>query len=101
MKTGHHIYKEDYMSKPIVVSHYICGTCNNPILKPENGFHIQGNITLADPNTGKGIIGGGSWLGKVDRGEKIFSDEIPETVLCKNCFCKALGIEVYSIRGDR
>lgn len=98
MKIGHHVYKEDYMSKPTIVSHYICGTCNQPIIKYEEGFHIQGNITLADPNSGKGIIGGGSWLGKIDRGERLMHDEVPETVLCKNCFCKALGIVTYATR---
>lgn len=48
------------MDKPVVVSHFICSGCKNPIVDYKEGFHVQGNITLADPNTGKGIIGGGS-----------------------------------------
>ena len=86
------------MNKPIIVSHYVCGTCKQPIINFNEGFHVKGNITLADPSASKGIIGGGSWLGKIDRGEKIFDDEIPENVLCKLCFCKALGISLGTLR---
>lgn len=86
------------MNKPVIVSHFICDKCKSPIVDYNEGFHIQGNITLADPNVGKGLIGGGSWLSKIDRGEKIFMDEVPELVLCKLCFCKTLGISLGMLR---
>ncbi len=80
------------MNRPIVVSHYICATCKKPIIDYNEGFHIKGNITFADPNSGKGLIGNGIWLGKMDRCERIFDGDIPETVMCKPCFCHALDI---------
>lgn len=86
------------MNKPVVVSHYICQSCKQPIVDYKEGFHIHGNITLADPNTPKGLIGGGSWMCKLQRSEEIFHDEVPENVFCKLCFCKALGISLGMLR---
>lgn len=81
---------EKPQKKPVIVSHYICAECNKPIVDYTEGFHIQGNITLANPNSAPGIIGGGNWLNKINKGERVFWDEIPEIVLCKPCFLKLL-----------
>lgn len=86
------------MNKPVIVAHYICDGCKKPITDPKEGFNIQGNIMLANPNSGQGIIGNGKWISKVNTEERLIYDEIPETVLCKNCFCNKLGIVTYTTR---
>ena len=88
------------MGKPVIISNFVCDTCKKIITNHEDGFHIQGNVYLADPNTGKGIFGGGNWLGKVERGDKIHFDEIPETVQCKTCLCKVLNIPLTLVRNN-
>lgn len=86
------------MNKPIVVSHYICSGCQQPIIDPNDGLHFAGNVTLADPNTGRGIIGGGEWLRKIEKGERLFHDDVPENVFHKLCFCKLVDIKVTNVR---
>jgi hypothetical protein len=60
----------------------ICDKCLNPILDPEQGFIVQGNIYGADPNQMLGIIG-----------NNIDKDEVKKVAFCKKCFIKILDLD--------
>lgn len=74
-----------------VVEHYLCDSCDKLIEKPTQGFVIQGNIFVADPKTRGGLIGNNFPEPDVD--DKIEMSSVRQSVLCKECFCRALGIE--------
>lgn len=60
----------------------ICDKCLKPILDPEEGFIVQGNIYGADPNKNLGIIG-----------NNIDKDEVKKVAFCKECFIKILDLD--------
>jgi len=60
----------------------ICDICLNPILDPDQGFIVQGNIYSADPNKIYGIIG-----------PYIDKDEVKKVAFCKKCFIKILDLD--------
>jgi uncharacterized protein YlaI len=73
------------------VEQYLCDDCDTIIVKPTDGFVIQGNIYVADPSTRGGLIGNN--FPEVKDGEAISLDSVKQTVLCASCFLKALGLE--------
>jgi uncharacterized protein YlaI len=76
------------------VEQYLCDDCDRIIVKPTDGFVIQGNIYVADPSTRGGLIGNN--FPEVKDGETISLDSVKQTVLCTSCFLKALGLELNS-----
>jgi len=66
---------------------YLCDQCNIPILNPEDGFVIQGNIYVANPEYRGGLIGNN--FPKAING-RIQIDQINEVVYCKKCFFEML-----------
>jgi hypothetical protein len=66
---------------------YLCDQCNIPILNPEDGFVIQGNIYVANPEYRGGLIGNN--FPKPING-RIQIDQINEAVYCKKCFFEML-----------
>jgi hypothetical protein len=66
---------------------YLCDQCNIPILNPEDGFVIQGNIYVANPEYRGGLIGNN--FPKAING-RIQIDQINEAVYCKKCFFEML-----------
>jgi len=82
-----------------IQSCYLCGGCKQPILKPEDGYVVQGNIYTANPDSREGYVGNPRWLSQIEHGEnRIFIGDIPEVAYCKVCFCKALNIKCVEIR---
>lgn len=77
-----------------VVNHYLCDSCDKNIQKPTDGFVIHGNIYLADPDVRGGLIGDN--FPKPDEKNNINADSIKQTVLCKDCFLRALGFSSYA-----
>lgn len=69
---------------------YLCDNCDRNINSKYEGFIIQGNIYTADPSVRGGLIGDN--FPEPDENNKINTNSILETVLCKHCFCKSLGI---------
>ena len=66
-----------------------CDGCDKVIMKPEDGFIVQGNIYVADPANRGGLIGNNIPLnGGVE--------EIQESAFCKRCFIKALNLDKTS-----
>ena len=72
------------------VEHFLCDSCDQPITNPSNGFIIHGNIYTADPSQRGGIIGNN--FPEVPEGEKIEPEAVRQTVMCRHCFIKALGL---------
>jgi hypothetical protein len=66
---------------------YLCDQCSIPILNPEDGFVIQGNIYVANPEYRGGLIGNN--FPKAING-RIQIDQINEAVYCKKCFFEML-----------
>jgi hypothetical protein len=88
-----------------VVEHYLCDSCDKLIEKPEHGFVVQGNVYVADPKVKGGLIGNN--FPEPDADGKIELNAVKQSVLCKECFCKALGIKLdtksainFSIKND-
>lgn len=69
------------------VAHYLCDGCDTEIIKPEDGFIIHGNIYVADPKCCGGLVGN-----NFPNKESFVADEVKQSVLCRMCFCKALGL---------
>jgi len=94
--------KIDMARKPKMrtVEQYLCDNCDKVIDKPENGFVVHGNIYVADPSCSGGLIGNN--FPPLEEGEELTSpDQIKQTVLCKPCFLKAVGVKDVNIRvGD-
>ncbi len=71
------------------IQHYLCDKCDAMIPGPDEGFIIHGNIYVADPSCSGGLIGNNF----PDVGDNMFViTDVQKTVLCKTCFCKALGL---------
>ena len=66
---------------------YLCDQCSIPIVNPEDGFVIQGNIYVANPQCRGGLIGNN--FPKAING-RIQIDQINEVVYCKKCFFEIL-----------
>ena len=71
------------------VQHFLCDGCDAPIMKPKDGFVVQGNIYLADPSQDAGLIGNNF----PETTEPFAIDAVHKTVLCKKCFLIALGLD--------
>ncbi len=81
--------KDSQKPKGRVVQHYLCDHCSDPIMKPSDGFVIEGNIYIADPTMRGGIIGNN--FPKFDENGRIAVNEIRSDVLCKQCLWKMLN----------
>ena len=88
-----------------VVEHYLCDSCDRLIEKPEQGFVVQGNVYVADPKVKGGLIGNN--FPEPDTDGKVDFKSVKQSVLCKECFCRALGIKIdskssinFSIKND-
>jgi hypothetical protein len=68
-------------------SYYICDSCDQPILKEEDGFVIQGNIYVADPTCRGGLIGN-----NFPEHNTFPVDEVLENVFCYKCLMEILGL---------
>jgi hypothetical protein len=79
-------------NKMRVVKRYLCDSCDKNIEKSLDGFVVHGNVYVADPNLRGGLIGNN--FPDPDEKNQVNIDEIKETVLCKACFCRALGIDL-------
>lgn len=77
-------------SKMRVVKQYLCDSCDKNISKPSEGFVVQGNIYIADPNVSGGLIGDN--FPEPDDKNSVNMDAVKHTVLCRDCFCRALGL---------
>ena len=82
-----------------IVRFFLCDCCGNTIKKPTTskepyeGFIIRGNIYLADPDDNIGLVGDNI---PEEKESLVKIDHIKQTVLCKNCLLKALGIDKSS-----
>lgn len=87
--------EESRRIKMRTVEQYLCDYCDKviPITKenvvPE-GFVVKGNIYVADPSFLGGLVGNN--FPKVEQNEKIELGSVKETVFCRECMLKALGI---------
>ena len=82
--------KEARKPKMRTVEQYLCDHCDKVIDKPENGFIIHGNIYVADPSCMGGLIGNN--FPPCEEGETVSIEKIKQTVMCKPCFLKAIGV---------
>jgi len=68
----------------------VCESCDQPILKPECGVIVQGNIYRASLNERLPLIGDN--FSAIDRESVMaMTDLIREVAFCKLCFIRALG----------
>jgi hypothetical protein len=79
-------------NKMRVVKRYLCDSCDKNIEKSSDGFVVHGNIYVADPNVRGGLIGNN--FPDPDEKKQINIEGIKETVLCKECFLRTLGISL-------
>ena len=66
---------------------FICGNCSQPILKPEEGILLRGNLYVANPRDRSGLVGN-AFPDSVDGNVKV--SEIKEYAFCKGCFSQIL-----------
>lgn len=87
LKPAKSILKTSRKQKMRTVEYYVCDNCDQPILSPNSGYIIQGNIYTADPRQRGGLIGNNipQCEGSVD------VSQIRETVLCRKCLTRTLG----------
>lgn len=71
------------------IEQYLCDQCDKAIVQPTDGFVIQGNVYVANPNARGGLIGDNLPPLSVETFKR---EDIKETVLCKTCFFEALGL---------
>jgi len=71
------------------VQFLVCEGCEQPILKPECGVVVQGNIYSAGLERRTCLVGDN--LPVPDQDGKFSVYEIREMVYCRTCFIKALG----------
>lgn len=76
------------------VQHYLCDSCDMPIMKPEDGFVVHGNIYLADPSAHMGIVGNNF----PEQPGDFAADSVKKSVLCKRCMADALGLSITAVR---
>lgn len=67
--------------------YFLCDRCDMPIIKPEDGFIVHGNVYVADPSCRGGLIGNN--FPQVEPGDKIEVTDVKESVFCKECFIAA------------
>ena len=92
-----HVRKARAKERMRTVSHFLCDACDEVILNPEDGFIVQGNVYVADPSFRGGLIGN-AFPDPDDKG-MIPAEEVRQTVFCKECLVKALGLEKsYSLK---
>jgi len=79
------------------VQHYVCANCGRAItsLGVAGGFCVQGNIYVADPASRGGLVGN-----NIDAGPDGGIAAVRETVLCRACFCGALGLAELAKRAE-
>lgn len=70
------------------VEHFLCDACDNEIKSEKEGYVIHGNIYVADPNSVGGLIGDNF----PDDDEPVTKDRVTRTVMCRQCFMRALGL---------
>ena len=73
------------------VEQFLCDHCDAVIAKPTDGYVVHGNIYVAEPSCRGGLIGNN--FPEVQPGETITLESVKQTVYCKACFLKALGLE--------
>lgn len=73
------------------VEQYLCDHCDAVIAKPTDGYIVHGNIYVAEPSCRGGLIGNN--FPEVEPDEPIKLEAVKQTVFCKACFLKALGLE--------
>lgn len=71
------------------IEQFLCDQCDCIIQKEDQGYIIKGNIYTADPATRGGLVGDN--FPPIEDG-KIDPAEVMETVLCKGCFLRAVGL---------
>lgn len=84
------------MPRGRIVRFFLCDVCGDTIPKPTSdvasheGFIIQGNVWLADPDANVGLIGN-----NIPQNDDKLVDvkNIKKTVICRGCLMKALGID--------
>ncbi len=86
------------MTKQKIKQIYCCNQCESPIMQPEHGYIITGNITTASVDSPAGYIGGGKWLSDIKHDHRIVLGDIPETILCKKCLLEILNIKFTTVR---
>ena len=72
------------------ISYYVCDDCKKPIIKPEDGFLIQGNIYVADTSCMGGIIGDNIPRSETNEKIKFTRDDIHFAIYCKKCLFSIL-----------
>jgi hypothetical protein len=77
-----------------LVQHYLCDCCDKSISKPSDGYVVQGNIFVADPQVKGGLIGDN--FPTPDEKNLVSMDAVKQTVLCRDCFCKSLNLPVVN-----
>lgn len=90
IKDANEKIKEARKPKMRTVEQYLCDQCDKVIDKPENGFVVHGNIYVADPSCSGGLIGNN--FPPCEEGEAVIIDKIKQTVMCKPCFLRAIGV---------
>lgn len=85
-----HIRKARAKERMRTVSHYLCDRCDKPIMDPESGFVVQGNVYVADPSCRGGLIGNA--FPDPDENGMIPADGIQETVFCNDCLSAVLRL---------
>lgn len=86
-----HIKKARAKERMRTVSHYLCDRCDKPIMNPESGFVVQGNVYVADPSCRGGLIGNA--FPDPDENGMISAEGVQETVFCKLCLIEILGLK--------
>ena len=66
----------------------VCKACSKQILKPKDGFIIQGNVYVADIFTRRGLIGN-----NFPDNDSFGVGEVGEVIFCMDCLQVVLGIE--------
>jgi hypothetical protein len=67
---------------------YTCDACEGVITRPQDGYIVHGNIYDATVQGRGGLIGN-----NFPEGNEVSAEEVKESVYCKSCFVKALGLE--------
>ena len=94
-------------NKPETVTLFLCSQCKQPIMKPEDGFVVHGNIYVANPEQG-GLVGNNfpeasdspQLHRSVIEGYVDLKQSVNKTAFCKPCFCEVLGIQCSNIRTE-
>jgi hypothetical protein len=71
---------------------YKCDQCDRIIASASDGYVIQGNIYVADPDTRGGLVGNN--FPKEETFPKFNIDDVRESVFCRKCFAAVLGLDI-------